>query len=163
MLLVVIADKVHLKGSYRAEFKLKGQCHDVQWFFALFCASKKWRLLAQVSRTSDLKAWPSARPGSLATYAGCWHDSAVHEPTTSRARVALLHLSTATGSTFVFRLWGPSKVISPSLRIKISSDSYLYRFFIRVFGSARLPKLASTISSPRAWVTGRRTLQCGRT
>ena len=32
---------------------LKGQCHDIQWYFALFCASKKWRLLAQVSRTSD--------------------------------------------------------------------------------------------------------------
>ena len=31
----------------------KGQCHDMQWYFALFCASKKWRLLAQVSRTSD--------------------------------------------------------------------------------------------------------------
>ena len=53
-------------------------------------------------------------------------------------------------------------MISPSSRIKISSDSYIYRFFIRVFGSARLPKLASTISSPRAWVTGRRTRQCGR-
>ena len=45
------------------------------------------------------------------------------EPTTIRARVALLHLSTATGSTFVFRLRGPSKVISPSSRFKISSDS----------------------------------------
>ena len=48
-----------------------------------------------------------------------------HEPTTSRAGVALLHLSTATGSTFVFRLRGPSKVISPSSRFKISSDSYI--------------------------------------
>ena len=37
-------------------------------FLRFFCASKKWRLLAQVSRTSDLKAWPSARPGSLATW-----------------------------------------------------------------------------------------------
>ena len=31
-----------------------------------------------------------------------------------------------------------------------------------MFGSARLPKLASAISSPRAWVTGRRNRQCGR-
>ena len=31
----------------------------------------------------------------------------------------------ATGSTFVFRLRGPSKVISPSSRFKISSDSYI--------------------------------------
>ena len=32
-----------------------------------------------------------------------------------------------------------------------------------MFGSARLPKLASAISSPtRAWVTGRRNGQCGR-
>ena len=83
------------------------------------------------------------------------------EPTTSRAGVALLHLSTATGSTFVFRLGGPSKVISPFSRFKISSDSYRYRFFILVFGSARLRKLASAILSPTAWVTGRRNRQCG--
>ena len=79
----------------------------------------------------DLKAWPSARPGSLATYSGrvrhvrwllTWQ---CREQTTSRARVALFHLSTATGSTFVFRLRGPSKVISPSSRFKISSDSYI--------------------------------------
>ena len=84
------------------------------------------------------------------------------EPATSRAGVAMLHLSTATGSTFVFGLRGPSKVISPSSRFKISSDSYYrYWFFFLVFGSARLPKLASAISSPSAWVTGRRNRQCG--
>ena len=33
---------------------LKGQCHDIQWFFALFfCVSKQWWLLAQMSQTSD--------------------------------------------------------------------------------------------------------------
>ena len=81
---------------------------------------------------------------------------------TASLAVALLHLSTGTGSTFVFRLRGPSKVISPSSRFKISSNSYRYRFFILVFGSARLPlKLASAISSPSAWVTGRRNRQCG--
>ena len=31
-----------------------------------------------------------------------------------------------------------------------------------MFGSARLPKLASATSSSRAWVTGRRNRQCGR-
>ena len=30
-------------------------------------------------RSENMKAWPSARPGSLATYAGCWHDSAVNQ------------------------------------------------------------------------------------
>ena len=44
---------------------LKGQCHDIQWFFALFCASKKWRLLAQVSRTS---IWKLGRPRWLAAW-----------------------------------------------------------------------------------------------
>ena len=44
---------------------LKGQCHDIQWFFALFCASKKWRLLAQVSRTS---IWKLGRPRDLAAW-----------------------------------------------------------------------------------------------
>ena len=39
--------------SWDYYFFLKGQCHDVQWFFALFfCASKKWWLFAQMSRTS---------------------------------------------------------------------------------------------------------------
>ena len=41
---------------------LKGQCHNIQWFFALFCVSKKWLLLAQVSRTSARSA---ARTASL--------------------------------------------------------------------------------------------------
>ena len=83
---------------------------------------------------------------------------------TSRARVTLLHLSTATGSTFVFRLRGPSKVISPSSRFKISSDSYIdidslfSCLVLRAFRS----RLASAISSSRAWVTGRRNRQCGR-
>ena len=31
-----------------------------------------------------------------------------------------------------------------------------------MFGSARLPKLASAISSPRACLSGRRNRQCGR-
>ena len=58
---------------------LKGQCHDIQWFFALFLREQKWRLLAQVLRTSDLKAWPAARPGSLATNAAALAtDSAVN-------------------------------------------------------------------------------------
>ena len=52
-------------------------------------------------------------------------------------------------------------MISFSSRFKISSDSYRYQFFILVFGSARLSKLASAISSPTAWVTGRRNRQCG--
>ena len=34
---------------------LKGKCRDIQWFFALFCASKKWWLLAQVSSSSSVK------------------------------------------------------------------------------------------------------------
>ena len=97
---------------------LKGAVSRYSVTFCDFCVSKKWRLLAQVSGTSDLK--PAGRPGSLATYAGDWQ---CIERTTSRARVALLHLSTTTGSTFLFKLRSPSKVISPSWRFKISSDS----------------------------------------
>ena len=150
--------------SSRSNFDLwplKGQCHDIQWFFALFLREQKMAVArASVAdiRSESLAVRAAWQPGHL-----CWLLTwQCRKLTTSRARVALLHLSTATGSTFVFRLRGPSKVISPSSRIEISSDSYIYRFFIRVFGSARLPKLASTISSPRAWVTGRRTRQCGR-
>ena len=35
---------------------LKGQCHDIQWFFCAFLREQNWRLFAQVSRTSDLTA-----------------------------------------------------------------------------------------------------------
>ena len=56
---------------------LKGQCHDIQWFFALFLREQKMAV-ARAS-VADMKAWPSARPGSLATDAGCWHDSAVNQ------------------------------------------------------------------------------------
>ena len=41
---------------------LKGQCHDVQWFF---CSSKKWRLLTQVSRISDSQSQAAASPPQL--------------------------------------------------------------------------------------------------
>ena len=60
---------------------LKGAVSRYSVIFCAFLRKQKWRLLVPVSRTSDLimKAWPSARPGSLATYAGCWHDSAVYQ------------------------------------------------------------------------------------
>ena len=77
--------------------------------------------VARASVVDIRPAWPGARSASLATYAGYWHCS---EPMTSRARVAL---------------W------------IIRSDSYRYRIFILIFRSARLPKLASAISSSRAY------------
>ena len=104
--------------------KLKGQCHDIQWFFALFLREQKMAVTrARVAdiRPESLAVRASWQPGHL-RWLVTWQSRA-REPTTSRARVALLHLSTATGSTFVFRLRGPSKVISRSSRFKISSDS----------------------------------------
>ena len=67
-------------------------------------------------------------------------------PTTSPARVAVLHLSTSTGSSFVFRLQDRSKLVPPSSRFKISSDSFINKhgFFILEFRST----LVSAISSP---------------
>ena len=122
-------------------------------YSVIFCAFLREQKMA-VARASVA----DIRPESLAVRAA-WQPGHLRwlltwqcrEPTTSRAGAALLHLSTATGSTFVFRLRGPSKVISSSSRFKISSDSYRYQIFILVFGSARLPKLASAISSPIAW------------
>ena len=76
---------------------LKGEVPRYTVIFRAFLREQKWQLLALVSRISDLNAWPAVRHGSFATYAGYWQCS---EPTTSRARVALLHLSTATGSAF---------------------------------------------------------------
>ena len=99
----------------------------VSRYSVIFCAFLREQKMA-VAHTSvaDIK------PESLAVRAA-WQPGHLRwlltwqcrEPTTSRAGVALLHLSTATGSTFVFRQGGPSKVISPSSRFKISSDSYI--------------------------------------
>ena len=50
---------------------LKGQCHDIQGFFALFLREQKMAVARASVTDIDLKAWLSARPGSLATYAGC--------------------------------------------------------------------------------------------
>ena len=66
--------------------------------------------------------WPrglASSPPTLAT------DSAVNLQVLVQVELALLHLSTAAGSTFVFRLRGPRKVISPSSRFNMSSDSYI--------------------------------------
>ena len=65
-------------------------------------------------------AWQSGHLAALAA----WLTSQCREPTVT-SQAALLHLSTATGCTFIFRLRGPSKVISPSSRFEISSDSYI--------------------------------------
>ena len=54
----------------------------VSRYSVIFCAFLREQKMA-VARASvadiDLKAWPSAWPGSLATYAGYWHDSAVNQ------------------------------------------------------------------------------------
>ena len=158
--------------SFQTKKKLKGSVTIFSDFLRFFLREQKMAVARASVTDIDLKAWPSARPGSLATYSGrvtvrhvrwllTWQ---CREPTTSRAIVALFHLSTATGSTFVFRLRGPSKVISPSSRFKISSDSYIGIdslfgcLVLRAFWSL----LRRSISSPRAWVTGRRNGQCGR-
>ena len=132
-------------------------------FFALFLREQKWQLLALVSQTSDLKAWPAVRPGSFATDAGYWQCS---EPTTSRARVALLHLSTATVGIF-YSLYKARPRWNPLLQtqsFKISSNRYFLSWILIL--NSRLsfcaPSKASAISSPRAWVTGTRNRQCGR-
>ena len=99
----------------------------VSRYSVIFCAFLREQKMA-VARASVADIRPESlivraawQPGHL-RWLLTWQ---CREPSTSRARVALLHLSTATGSTFVFRLRGPSKVISPSSRFKISSDSYI--------------------------------------
>ena len=118
--------------SYFCLCGIKGAVSRYSVIFCAFLREQKWRLLAQVSRTVRLEssavraAW---QPGHL-RWLLTWQCRA---PTTNRARVALLHLSTATGSTFVFRLRGPSKVISPPSRFKISSDSDIDSLFWHVW------------------------------
>ena len=101
---------------------LKGQCHDIQWFLRFFWREQKMAVTrARVAgiRPESLAVRAAWQPGHL-RWLVTWQS---REPTTSRARVALLHLSTATGSIFIFRLRGSCKVISPSSRFKISSNS----------------------------------------
>ena len=73
-----------------------------------------WKL----GRPRGLAAWP---PKLAADMTVPWTNDKSSQTCTAWS----LHLSMATGSTFVFRLRGPSKVISPSSKFKISSDSYI--------------------------------------
>ena len=97
-------------------------------YSVIFCAFFAWAKNGGCSRkchghrSESLAVRAAWQPGDLRWLLLTWQ---CREPTTSRARVALFHLSTATGRTFAFRLRGPSKVISPSSRLKISSDSYI--------------------------------------
>ena len=111
-------------------YSVKGAVSRYSVIFCAFFARAKNGGCSRKCRAHQ--TWKLGRPRGLAAWPGhqrwllTWQ---CREPTTSRARAAqsaaLLHLSTATGSTFVFRLRGPSKVISPSSRFKISSDSYI--------------------------------------
>ena len=100
---------------------IKGAVSRYSVIFCAFFARAKNGGCSRKCRGHQTWSWKLGRraawqPGHL-RWLLTWQCS---EPTTSRARVALLHLSTATaaGSTFVFRLRGPSKVISPSSWIK---------------------------------------------
>ena len=70
----------------------------------------------------------------------------------SQSCTVSLILSTATGSTFVFRLRGPSKVISPSSGFKISSDSYIG--IDSLFGCLVLRAFWSLFRRSRRWEHG---------
>ena len=146
-------------GFFPVGESLKGQCHDIQWFFWRFCTSKKWRLLAQGSRTSDLKAWPAAawQPRHLAGY---WHAQWTYDELSKSCTASLVD---GNRLHFCFHATRPGQGDIPFFKVQDWQwQPYRYRFFILVFRSARIPKLASAISSPRAWVTGRRIQQCGR-
>ena len=107
--------------------------------------------------------WKLGRPRGLA--AGCWHDSAACEPTTSRARVALLEAFTCRRrqAALLFSGYEARARWYPLLQnSRLAATAISISILYRVFGPARPPKLASAISSPRAWVTGRRNRQCGR-
>ena len=61
---------------------LKGGVSRYSVIFCAFFARAKNGGCSRKCRGHQIrKAWPSARPGSLATYsyAGCWHDSAVNQ------------------------------------------------------------------------------------
>ena len=92
-------------------------------FFRFFGGNEKWQLLEQVSGMSDLTAWSATQttsPPLLATYAGYgqhsrrWQVEQESHDFTRRHRQA---------DVFVFRLQGPSKLISLFSKFKTSSDS----------------------------------------
>ena len=115
---------------------LKGQCHDIQCFFALFLREQKMAVARASVADIDLKqwsAWPSdprglaAWPPTLASRLLTWQcrerDQRQVEPElhcfTCRRRQAVLLFS---GYEARAR-WYP--LLLPSSRFKISSDSYI--------------------------------------
>ena len=105
-----------------------------------------WKL----GRPRGLPAWP---PTLAADMTVPWTNDKSSQSCTASG----LSRSTATGCTFVFRLRGPSKVISPSSRFKISSDSYID--IDSLFGCLVLRAFRSLLRRSRP---GRRNRQCGR-
>ena len=120
----------------------------------------------------DLKAWPSVRPGSLATYSGrvrhvrwllTWQCREPCNDKSSQSCRGTVSLVDGDRQYFCFQATRPEQADIPFFKVQdYQRQLYRYRFFILVFGTARLLKLASAISSSRAWVTGRRNRQCGR-
>ena len=137
-------------------------------FCAFFCVSKIWRLLAQVSRTSiwSLAVRAAWQPGHLLrSCKACPLAADMTVPWTNDKSSQSCTVSLVDGDRqyFCFQATRPEQGDIPFFKVQDQQRQlYRYRFFIRVFGSARLLKLASAISSPRAWVTGRRNRQCGR-
>ena len=126
----------------------------------------------------DLKAWPSARPGSLATYSGRvrhvrwlltvpWtNDNQQVEPElhcfTCRRGQAVLLFSGYEARARWYPLLQGSRLAATAISVSILYSDVLFCAPSEACLLVRLLKLASAISSPRAWVTGRRNRQCCR-
>ena len=118
--------------SHLLSKRFKGAMSRYSVIFCAFFARAKNGGCSRKCCGHQIWSWKLGRPRGLAAwpayaYAGCWHDvSAVNQRQVEpELHCFTLSRSTATGSTFVFRLQGPSKVISTSSRFKISSDSYI--------------------------------------
>ena len=118
---------------------IKGAVSRYSVIFCAFFARPKNGGCSRKCRGHHLKAWPSARPGSLATCAGCWHDSVVNqrqvEPElhcfTCRRRLAALLFSGYEARARSYPLLQGSRLAATA----ISIDSLFGFLVLRAFRS----------------------------
>ena len=111
---------------------LKGQCHDIQWFFILFfCVrGKKWRLLTQVSWTSHHDSSVS-RTNSFTGQAESFSSSNCRFP-----RPCLVAAISFPHTKWLPKITDYRDTAALSLETKeAQGETFLYSFLFPVFGS----------------------------
>ena len=119
-----VVDKTWRKGQSRPAHRLH-RLQEKSWSCPLFSVLLSWlvsldTMLEYALSTSLLWSCVECDEGLFTQHSGPIGPTGTTSQ--ARSRIALLHLSTSSGSGFVSRLRGLGKLISPSSSFKISSD-----------------------------------------